>query len=321
MANVLLIRLDGIGDAVVLAPLFAALREQGHAIGVVSSERNAGLFTRRAVDREHVMAYYDEHAPNARDVAAVAAEIRAAAYDVAVIPTEDARGYRLARGVARRVGFHNGLEKPFKTLWVRSICSDTVFRPASLARSGPHEVEVLMRLLAPLGITQPPTRDATLLGPLLLERAPETTAGSAIQIAEKWRTVGLDDAALAAVIRQWNAAGGLRGIAAPAESEYATEIARRSGLDIAITPTLDAWKSAIASAALLMTPDSGAAHIAGMIGVPVVDVFADDGRFASQRSRWRPWASRAECITLGSVPSEERARLVLNAAALVTASL
>ncbi len=40
----------------------------------------------------------------------------------------------------------------------------------------------------------------------------------------------------------------------------------------------------------LVSTDTGAAHLAGMIGVPVVDVFPD-ARFDAQTRRWRPWAS------------------------------
>jgi hypothetical protein len=37
---VLLVRLDGIGDALVCAPLVAALRDAGHELGAVFSTRN-----------------------------------------------------------------------------------------------------------------------------------------------------------------------------------------------------------------------------------------------------------------------------------------
>ena len=50
------------------------------------------------------------------------------------------------------------------------------------------------------------------------------------------------------------------------------------------------WIEAIDGAAALVSPDTGAAHLGGMIGVPVVDVFPD-ADFDAQTRRWRPWAS------------------------------
>ena len=54
--------------------------------------------------------------------------------------------------------------------------------------------------------------------------------------------------------------------------------------------TTRAWIAAVDAAGALVSTDTGAAHLAGMIGVPVVDVFPDAG-FDAQTRRWRPWAS------------------------------
>ena len=50
---------------------------------------------------------------------------------------------------------------------------------------------------------------------------------------------------------------------------------------------------------MLLTPDTGAAHVAGMIGVPVVDVFARD-RFEEHALRWKPWAAPARTLAAPS---------------------
>ena len=42
--RVLLVRLDGIGDAAVCTPLIVALLEAGHEVGVALTTRNAGIF-------------------------------------------------------------------------------------------------------------------------------------------------------------------------------------------------------------------------------------------------------------------------------------
>jgi ADP-heptose:LPS heptosyltransferase len=83
-------------------------------------------------------------------------------------------------------------------------------------------------------------------------------------------------------------ARGARFVAAPAER--AASAAAFPALAIDVPPTTRAWIAAIDAAAALVSPDTGAAHLGGMIGVPVVDVFPD-AHFDAQTRRWRPWAS------------------------------
>ena len=47
-----------------------------------------------------------------------------------------------------------------------------------------------------------------------------------------------------------------------------------------------------------MTPDSGAAHVAGMLGIPCVDCFPKRATTNQDVVRWRPWASRYQTIVL-----------------------
>ena len=42
--RVLLVRLDGIGDALVCTPLILALRDAGHEVNLALSDRNAAVF-------------------------------------------------------------------------------------------------------------------------------------------------------------------------------------------------------------------------------------------------------------------------------------
>ena len=51
--RVLLVRLDGIGDAAVCTPLLVALLEAGHEVGIALTTRNAGLFAPHAIVAEH----------------------------------------------------------------------------------------------------------------------------------------------------------------------------------------------------------------------------------------------------------------------------
>jgi ADP-heptose:LPS heptosyltransferase len=55
-------------------------------------------------------------------------------------------------------------------------------------------------------------------------------------------------------------------------------------------PSLRAWVEALSRADLVVSVDTGAAHVAGMLCGRVVDVFPD-ARFEAQVRRWRPWAA------------------------------
>ncbi|MBV8726940.1 MAG: hypothetical protein JO233_04080, partial [Candidatus Eremiobacteraeota bacterium] len=41
----------------------------------------------------------------------------------------------------------------------------------------------------------------------------------------------------------------------------------------------------------IITPDTGAAHLAGMLGVACTDIF-EPARFEIQSARWSPWCDR-----------------------------
>jgi len=111
--------------------------------------------------------------------------------------------------------------------------------------------------------------------------------GLLVQLGAKWSALGVADAVLqrlTAALRE----RGARFIAAPGERDAACT--QFPALTIEAPATTRAWIATVDAAAALVSPDTGAAHLAGMIGVPVVDVFPDAG-FEAQTRRWRPWAS------------------------------
>src|SRR5665213_3355481 len=130
--SVLLIRLDGIGDALALAPLLAALRERGIATDLVLSHANIDAFAPAAVRDRWIapFALRDGSRANREAVAAFGATMRERGYTHALVATEDAAGYRLARwsGARERIGFINGWGKPLKTLWARSLLTNARYR-------------------------------------------------------------------------------------------------------------------------------------------------------------------------------------------------
>jgi len=89
--KLLLVRLDGIGDALVCTPLVAALRAAGHELGLALSDRNAGVFATRTACAVHVLERipWPRHGSTPASRAAAEAEIAAQGYDAALIASDD----------------------------------------------------------------------------------------------------------------------------------------------------------------------------------------------------------------------------------------
>jgi ADP-heptose:LPS heptosyltransferase len=298
---VLIVRLDAIGDALALVPLIAALRERGASVDVVLRTPNAGVFSKDAVNAVHVATFplRDSSPVARREIARLGSELAAARYDYALIATEDLAGYRLARasGARRRIGFENGWGKPLKTLWARLLCTRTVHRTAGLDPRAPHESQVLFSLARDiLGDSEVP-RDPMRLRRLVIDSDPLPDDRVLLQITGKWDRMGasLDD--VVALARNLGTRHAMRFVAAASESAYAQEFAQAAGVSVEYFSDLAPWKDAIASAKAIVAPDSGAVHVAGMVGTPTVAVFAAQN-FALQTGRWSPWASPYRVVKL-----------------------
>lgn len=293
--SLLIIRLDAIGDALALTPMLAALRRRALPVDVVLRESNAGIFASRAVRRILVGDFElrSSTRANRSAIERLGHELRGQNYSHVLVATEDPAGYRLAGAVHApvRIGFADFLGKPFKALWSRRLLTNTIYRSAGLDPRAPHECEALYRLAAPIVGEEAPTRDPAALRPLVLENEPTPDERIAVQITDKWERlgIGLDDVVNAT--RRFAAIGPLHLLSARGESAYARRIAQATGFDVTYFDRLEPWKAAIGAATAIVTPDSGALHVAGMIGTPVVAVFPPDRSYALNVARWAPWAA------------------------------
>src|SRR5579872_3214488 len=156
---VLLVRLDGVGDAALCIPALQGLRARyPHArFGAVCSPANATLFS------NNVASIYVYEGP--ASASPLAARVAAERYSHAMIATEEVVGYQLARasGARARAGFWHGLQKPFKSLWQYGQLSARVYRPAAWQRDPEHEVLTLYRLARALGAQEPAPADPAVL--------------------------------------------------------------------------------------------------------------------------------------------------------------
>lgn len=293
--SVLIIRLDAIGDALALAPLLAAFRARGIPTDVVLRPANSGVFSSRAA-RRIVTSTFDLRSREPSNLAAIRGlgrELAARRYTHALVATEDPGGYRLARAsqAPARIGFSNAWGKPLKTLWSRGFLTQTVYRSAGLDPRGPHECEVLFGLGSELLGSAVPTRDLAQLRPLILENEPPPDDRVIFQITDKFERLGIEFERVVETVRRLRSSHRLRLVADAREEMYADRIARATGLDVERFSATDSWKAAIAAARALVAPDSGALHVAGMVGTPVVAIFPPSRDYALYVARWSPWAA------------------------------
>lgn len=283
----LLVRLDGIGDAAVCAPLIAALREAGHGVGIASTTRNAGLYRPDVLLAEHVLERipWPAHGSTLESTARAKAEIAAQHYDVALIASEEPEAFDLAAPVLERVGFVTGWSRPLKTLWVRARTTRTMLRRQQPGAQTQHEAQVLYRLGDGLVHGTEAPADVAALAPLFVATPARARTGIMIQAGPKWNASGVADDDLRALVARLQPRN-VRVVAAPPDAAAGASL----GLPVETFEDLRAWVEAIAGASALISVDTGAAHVAGMLGVPVVDVFPDP-HFDAQVRRWRPWAS------------------------------
>lgn len=300
--KILLVRTDGLGDALVCAPLVAALRDAGHLLGALLSTKNARAFAARAFERVHVVERipWPRHGSTPETRSYALAEVRAERYDVALVASEEIDAYAFARdaGIARRVGFVNGWEKPLKTIRVRTSLTRAIVRPASANAAREHEVETLFALGADLALEDAPTGDVARLRPLVLDAEPIRHGRVVVQANAKYDVCGLGVATFAAIAREL-ARRELSPLVLGDDPAFVSNIAeaamfedeRRAAIECETGLDLATWKARIAGASAVVTPDSGAAHVAGMTGVPCVDLFAPHPALAIEIERWRPWAA------------------------------
>ena len=310
--RVLLVRLDGIGDAAACVPLVAALRDAGHEVGVALTTRNAGIFTPRAILAEHVLERipWPAHGSTPESTAQAREEIAALRYDVALIASEEPEAYALAAPIPERVGFTTGWARPLKTLWVRGRTTRTVSRSQRVGGEDAHEVEVLYRLGAGLVASDtPPTgwslRDQLLDEPNVheLEEIGDVT-NIVVQTGPKWRATGVSPETQRAVFARL--APYAKFYAAPGEAAAVREL---TGVEPRTFPSTRAWVEALNRGGTVVTVDTGAAHVAGMLCTSVIDVFPDRG-FEAQVRRWRPWASNYRAFRASEVDGGPNSRFI-----------
>jgi ADP-heptose:LPS heptosyltransferase len=265
------------------------------------SDRNRDIFAPGMLYARHVLDRipWPKHGSTPESTRIARTRIEAAGYDIALIASEEPEAYRLARGIPQRIGFSTGWAKPLKSLWVRRQLTRRVRRAASVGAERTHEAEIIFRLADGLGLhaESAPTRDPARLRPLILADALPAGGYVAVQLGQKWTSIGLDPATAGTIVSAL-AARGAQLVVSPAERNEAALLSH--GAAFIVCPDVTKWKRVIGAARLVVTPDTGAAHLAGMLGIPVVDCFPTADA-AAQIARWHPWAAPYSAFVAGDL--------------------
>ncbi len=320
-----MIRLDGVGDALACAPLVAALRDAGHELGALLVPRNSGAFARGVFAHVHEVERipWPRHGLTAGSREPALAATRAAGYDAALVASEELDAYAFAREarIPRRIGFINGWEKPFKSARLRPFLTRAIVRPASAARAREHEVETLFRLGEGLQPESEPTRSLARLRALVLDQEPERHGAIVLQLNAKFVAAGVDIAAFASIARELSGRGHAV-LAITDDDVFGTAYATRASTSFVHPPDLAAWKALVAGARAVVTPDSGASHVAGMLGIPAIVLFPARNQTKSDVGRWKPWAAPSRSLVVDARENVgERVALELEALLASTGDL
>ena len=288
-----MIRVDGIGDALACVPLIAALREAGHSVSALLTTRNADIFAPRTFERVHVVERipWPKHDYTRETWNLALPEARKERYEVALVASELPAAYVFARraGIADRRGFHNGLQKPFKSFWARRQLTEAIYRPAHASHPR-HEVEVMYDLGRRLQLHSEPSKDPQIFRRLLIEGPAEPRNVPVVQVTRKWLTGSRSAEMVRAWFSEMVADQPIEGFCSSEERELGERIGSASGLEMRYFQTVREWKTAVAAAPYVITPDTGAAHLAGMLGIRCTDIF-EPRNFEIQAARWSPWAA------------------------------
>lgn len=311
--RILVVRRDNIGDLVCATPLLAALRRHypdAHIAALVNSYNAGVLAGNPDVDAVHVYTKLKHRRPGQSWLATYLARrrllssLREPPFDHVILAKAgfDRHGLALARGVRPRniVGF--ALDEP--------IDPDL------------HEVEVLMKLAARLGVTEPP-------GPLRVfataehvarwrDRIPAGTRWVAVHISARepgrvWPVehfVSLIRSLKTGVVLLW-APGAADDPRHPGDDVRAAAITAGSGADATLVParteSIEDLVAALSLCRAFIGTDGGAMHIAAGLGLPVVALFEN---LPHKKRHWYPWQVPHELVApdtrdIADIPVEQ----------------
>ncbi len=320
--SVVVIRTDHIGDLVLSTPFLQALRQ-----GLPEARITALLppYTHEVLEGSPLVDEVLVHDRDARPLAGLE-EVRARRPDLAISLAPRSRSYRLAwrTGARYRVGYVYS-SRPLASLACRAWLTHrmTLHLESDLAAGlpVPHEIEQLEMLARAMGLPYQEDRLSLTVPSSDLEYGRSLVAGWGRQTAalhlsggwlsEGWKvrnlvrlvegllwstngggvliTYGSAEEALAMRLAEGLASAGLLGPGFRVQdAEPGVWPAEPLPIRLAGGLSFKRWAAALGSCSCVVSPDTGAVHVAAAMDRPVVAVYAAcTGRLCCQQ--WAPW--------------------------------
>lgn len=289
--RVAVVRLDALGDTLLSTPAIEVLcREYGaENVLILTSPGLGSIFGEKPAHREI--------GPEEGEARIAEAIDEFGAHKVYTF-SEKRRALRgsYLSSAKERIGFDPGWTQPLRSLEVKRYLTLRFPIVNSLDSSSRyHEVERYCRLVAK-GLSKKSINGGRLRF-FSLER-PEIRSRLAgpvgFQWASKWLQGGWPEDLLLALVE--SLPGTARIFVPPGEEARARDLLSSSRAEsLVCCASLTDYARALADCQHLLSIDTGAVHVAAAMGVPVVDVFPEDGAHHTV-PRWRPWMTPHQVV-------------------------
>ena len=328
---VVVFRYDKIGDMIVTSPLFTAIKaaDPTASILLVASPYNRAVME-HAPEVDHIVVY--DPKASWRDRLGFAWALRALKPRAAFVLSPGSHGAWLGwfSGATERGGMIMSYRRLQRLLAPLLLTAVDVIDKKNLERHPDrhfHQSEVALRLAERCGIPRPTTIGQSAPASADAQHWAATLEALPIRLVvhlgATWRACGLGENHIAGLIKSLNTHfpnASLLLTAGPADQEYrkALDSLPPSPRTTLLEPlTFDRWSAVIATAAVVVTPDTGAVHLASAHHRPVVAVYAPD-RFNAMTSLFGPWDVPYRTLRGGGAPEVLTEAIVSSVTELLT---
>lgn len=325
--RILVVRMDRLGDALLTTPMLAALRRNyidAYITVLASHASTPALAKNTRIDELITVDLQKSRLP---DRLRLAKELRNRKFDITICVSEKRRARIITwlAGSRMRIGFYPGWTQPIVSLFCHLGLTHAV-RSEHLPNNVQtlHEVERLMLLLRPLGIdacsgpleVSLSDDDSNWARDWLAARVPRDATPIAVNLNTKWLADGWRVQDIVLVLEQF-----LENIPAAfliiTSDESSAELAHSvyeqadsNRLCTLVGSSFDQWASITACCRVVVTTDTGTAHLAAALGIPVVDIFPSLD-FEKCSKRWSPWCKKKRAIQRSPIPMGTSNRIQL----------
>lgn len=301
-----MIRLDALGDTLLSTPAIEVLcRELGPENVLVLTSPGLGLIFGEA--------------PLHRDIApsdseeVIASTIDEFGANTVYVFSEKRRALRGAflSEAPERIGFDPGWTQPLRSFEIRRYLTERFPIVNTLDSSSRyHEVERYCRLVAK-GLSKKSVNGGR-LRIFALDRPtnPSFHGPVGFQWAKKWLRDEWPEQLLLELVGRLEQEAKI--FVPPDESEWALKLLpEERRLQVVCCENLLDYARVLSSCRYLISIDTGAVHVASAMGVPVLDVFPENGNHHTV-PRWRPWMTPHQVVLKPSYQGEESLRELLS---------